>query len=264
RSAGFDVAATMYPYPFSGNNLGECFPDWASEGGRLFENLRDSTARARMLREMADPNGAPLCQHEGPAAYMIAGFRKPEYKKYEGMRLAEIAADLGKPWPEAIVELTLGENRDLAKLNFAMSEDNVQMQIKWPWVVIGTDAGGMDPDSASGVTHPRAYGTYPRILGRYVREARLMTLEDAVRKMTSAVAARLGMRDRGMLREGMFADIVVFDEKSIIDHATPERPHQLSAGVRHVWVNGQAVLRGGAHTGAKPGRVVRGSGWRGH
>ncbi|HJU72678.1 MAG TPA: hypothetical protein VJ717_02955 [Gemmatimonadaceae bacterium] len=125
RQAGFDVAATMYPYPFSGNNLGECFPDWASEGGKLFDNLRDSTARARMLREMADPNGAPLCQHEGPGAYMVTGFRKEEYKKYEGKRLAEIAADLGKPWPETIVELTLGENRDLSKINFTMNEDNV-------------------------------------------------------------------------------------------------------------------------------------------
>ncbi|MGQ0642488.1 MAG: N-acyl-D-amino-acid deacylase family protein [Gemmatimonadaceae bacterium] len=264
RRAGFDVAATMYPYPFSSNNLGECFPDWASVDGRLFDNLRDSTTRARLLREMADPNGAALCQHEGPTAYMIADFRKPELKKYEGKRLSEIAAELGKPWPETIVELTLGENRDLSKINFTMSEDNVQMQIKWPWVVIGTDAGGMDPDSATGVTHPRAYGTYPRILGRYVREAKLFTLEDAVRKMTSAVAARLGIRDRGMLREGMFADVVVFDEASIIDKATPEQPHQLSTGVRHVWVNGVQVLADGRHTGAKPGRAVRGGGWRGY
>lgn len=264
RRAGFDVAATMYPYPFSGNNLGECFPDWASVDGKLFDNLRASTTRSRMLREMADPNGAPLCQHEGPTAYMITGFRKPEYKKYEGKRLSEIAADLGKPWPETIVEITLGENRDLSKLNFTMSEDNVQMQLKWPWVVIGTDAGGMDPDSATGVTHPRAYGTYPRILGRYVREAKLFTLEDAVRKMSSAVAARLGIRDRGMLREGMFADVVIFDERSIMDKATPEQPHQLSVGVRHVWVNGVPVLTDGVHTGAKPGRALRGSGWRGY
>ena len=145
-----------------------------------------------------------------------------------------------------------------------MNEENVQMQIKWPWVIIGTDAGGMDPDSAQGVTHPRAYGTYPRILGRYVREAKLFTLEEAIRKMSSAVAARLGMRDRGMLREGMFADVVIFDERTIIDRATPEQPHQLSIGVKHVWVNGVQVLADGRHTGAKPGRAVRGSGWRGY
>jgi len=152
----------------------------------------------------------------------------------------------------------------LSKINFTMSEENVQMQIKWPWVVIGTDAGGMDPDSATGVVHPRAYGSYPRILGRYVREAKLFTLEDAVRKMSSGVAARLGIRDRGMLREGMFADIVVFDEKTIIDKATPEQPHQLSVGVKHVFVNGVQVLADGKHTGAKPGKIVRGSGWRGY
>jgi len=264
RRAGFDVAATMYPYPFSGNNLGECFPDWASENGKLFDNLRDSTTRARILREMDDPNGAPLCQREGPTGYMIADFHKPEFKKYEGKRLSEISTDMGKPWPETIVALLLGENRDLSKINFTMSEENVQMQIKWPWVVIGTDAGGMDPDSATGVVHPRAYGSYPRILGRYVREAKLFTLEDAVRKMSSGVAARLGIRDRGMLREGMFADIVVFDEKTIIDKATPEQPHQLSVGVKHVFVNGVQVLADGKHTGAKPGKIVRGSGWRGY
>lgn len=263
RQAGLDVGATMYPYPFSGNNLGECFPDWASENGKLFENLRDSTTRARILREMADPNGDPLCQREGPTGYMIADFKKAEFKKYEGKRLNEIAADMGKPWPETIVALVLGENRDLSKINFTMSEDNVQMQIKWPWVVIGTDAGGMDPDSATGVVHPRAYGSYPRILGRYVREMKLLTLEDAVRKMSSGVAARLGIHDRGMLREGMFADIVVFDEKTIIDKATPEQPHQLSVGVRHVFVNGVQVVADGKHTGAKPGRVVRGGSWRG-
>jgi dihydroorotase/N-acyl-D-amino-acid deacylase len=145
-----------------------------------------------------------------------------------------------------------------------MSEDNVRMQIANPWVVIGTDAGGEDPDSATGMVHPRAYGTYPRILGRYVREQRLMTLEDAIRKMTSAVATRLGIRDRGLLAPGMFADVVVFDENTIIDLATPEQPHQLSQGVEQVFVNGVQVLKDGAHTGAKPGRALRGPGWMGH
>jgi dihydroorotase/N-acyl-D-amino-acid deacylase len=262
RAAGLDVGATMYPYPFSGNNLGECFPDWAAEEGKLLDNLRDAQARERILREMADPDGAPLCQREGPTGYMIAGFRKPEYAKYEGKLLSDIAADMGKPWPETVVELIVTEGRDLSKINFTMSEDNVQMQIRWPWVVIGTDAGGVNPDSARSVVHPRAYGTYPRILGRYVREQKLFTLEEAVRKMTSAVATRLGLRDRGLLREGMFADVVVFDDKTVIDLATPEKPHQLSRGVAHVFVNGVQVLRDGQHTGATPGRVVRGPGWK--
>jgi dihydroorotase/N-acyl-D-amino-acid deacylase len=262
RAAGLDVGATMYPYPFSGNNLGECFPDWAAENGKLMDNLKNPEARARILREMADPNGAPLCQIEGPSAYMVADFRKPEHAKYEGKLLSDIATDMGKPWPETVIELITSEGRDLSKINFTMSEDNVRMQIRYPWVVIGTDAGGVDPDSTKTVVHPRAYGSYPRILGRYVREQKLFTLEEAVRKMSSAVATRLGLRDRGLLREGMFADVVVFDDATIIDLATPEKPHQISRGVEQVFVNGVQVLKDGKHTGATPGRVLKGSGVR--
>jgi dihydroorotase/N-acyl-D-amino-acid deacylase len=262
RAAGLDVGATMYPYPFSGNNLGECFPDWAAENGKLMDNLKNPEARARILREMADPNGAPLCQIEGPSAYMVADFRKPEHAKYEGKLLSDIATDMGKPWPETVIELITSEGRDLSKINFTMSEDNVRMQIRYPWVVIGTDAGGVDPDSTKTVVHPRAYGSYPRILGRYVREQKLFTLEEAVRKMSSAVATRLGLRDRGLLREGMFADVVVFDDATIIDLATPEKPHQISRGVEQVFVNGVQVLKDGKHTGATPGRVLKGSGAR--
>ncbi|MCC6317118.1 MAG: D-aminoacylase [Gemmatimonadaceae bacterium] len=262
RRAGLDVAGTMYPYPFSGNNLGECFPDWASENGKLMDNLRDPTTRARILRDMTDLSGAPLCQLEGPEAYLIADFRRPEFAKYEGKRLSEISADLGQPWAETIVHLITTEGRDLSKINFTMSEDNVRAQLKFPWVVIGTDAGGVDPDSTKAVVHPRAYGTYPRILGRYVREQKLLTLEDAVRRMTSAVASRLSLRDRGLLREGMKADLVIFDDATIMDLATPERPHQVSRGVEQVWVNGVRVLRNGQHTGARPGVALRGPGWR--
>jgi dihydroorotase/N-acyl-D-amino-acid deacylase len=262
RAMGLDVGATMYPYPFSGNNLGECIPDWAAEEGKLFDNLRNAETRQRILREMADPDGSPLCQREGPTGYMIADFRKPENAKYEGKRLSDIATAMGKPWPETVIELLLSEGRDLSKINFTMSEDNVRMQIQKPWVVIGTDAGGVDPDSTKNVVHPRAYGSYPRILGRYVREQKLFPLEEAVRKMSGAVAARLGLRDRGLLREGMFADVVVFNDSTIIDLATPEKPHQISQGVEQVFVNGVQVLRDGKHTGATPGRVVRGQGWQ--
>ena len=257
RAAGLDVGATMYPYPYSGNNLGECLPDWVSENGKLFENLRNPAVRSRILREMTNPNGDPLCQHEGPTAYMIADFRKPENAKYEGKRLSDIALAMDKPWAETVIDLLLSEGRDVSKINFTMSEDNVRMQIVKPWVVIGTDAGGYDPDSTRTVVHPRSYGSYPRILGRYVREQKLMTLEEAVRKMSGAVAARLGLRDRGLLREGMFADVVIFDDKTIIDLATPEHPHQISRGIEHVFVNGVQVVREGRHTGATPGKVVR-------
>ena len=257
RASGLDVGATMYPYAYSGNNLGACLPNWASENGKLFANLRDSTTRARIVREMVDPKGESLCQMEGPTNYMIADLRKPENLKYEGKLLSDIATAMKLPWPDAVVALMLSENRDPSKINFSMSEDNVRMQIVRPWIVIGTDAGGYDPDSTKRTVHPRSYGSYPRILGRYVREEKLLTLEDAVRKMTGAVAARLGLRDRGLLREGMFADVVVFDDSTIVDLSTPERPHQLSRGVEQLFVNGVQVIRDGRHTGATPGRALR-------
>jgi dihydroorotase/N-acyl-D-amino-acid deacylase len=143
-----------------------------------------------------------------------------------------------------------------------MSEDNIKLKLQQPWIKFGTDAGGIDPDSAEGLAHPRAYGTFPRILGKYVRDEAVIPLEDAVRKMTSAVAVRLGLQERGILREGMYADIVLFDPQTVGDRATFEQPHQLSAGVRDVFVNGVGVVRNGSHTGAKPGRVVRGPGYR--
>ena len=181
-------------------------------------------------------------------------------KQYEGWRLDRIAQAMHTSWPEAMADLVLAEDDRVGKITFGMSEDNVAMQLRQPWVVIGTDAESLDPDSATGLTHPRAYGTYPRLLGRYVRQDHVLTLEDAVRKMTSAVAARLTIADRGLIAEGMYADIVVFDPKTIIDNATFEHPHQLSTGVRDLWVNGQRVMANGTHTGAKPGRVVRGPG----
>jgi N-acyl-D-amino-acid deacylase len=260
RTSGLDVGATMYPYAASGNNLTSCFPDWAHEGGRLLENLRDPGTRARIVSELERTR---TC-HPDRSSHAVVGFRRPELQKFEGMLIADIVKEMGRPPAETVIELTLAENGQLGKINYSMNEDNVAMQLRQPWVIIGSDAGGHDPDSArsGGLTHPRAYGTYPRILGKYVRQDSLFTLEEAVRKMTGAVAARLQLRDRGLLREGLFADVVVFDPSTIIDHATFQRPHQLSTGVSHVFVNGTAVLRDGRHTGATPGRVVRGIGSR--
>jgi N-acyl-D-aspartate/D-glutamate deacylase len=146
---------------------------------------------------------------------------------------------------------------------FLMSEENVAMQIGQPWIKFGTDAGGMDPTTETGLAHPRAYGTFTRILGKYVREEGATTLEEAIRKMSSAVATRLKIRERGLLLEGYFADVVVFDSETVADHATYDEPHQLSTGVEHVFVNGVAVVSDGVHTGAMPGRPVRGPGWTG-
>ena len=161
-----------------------------------------------------------------------------------------------------MIELTLAEDGQLGKINFSMTEENVAMQLKRPWVVIGSDAGGWDPDSAKGLVHPRSYGTFARVLGKYSRTDSLFTLEEAVRKMSGATAARLKLRDRGLLREGMYADIVVFDPATVIDKATFDKPHQLSVGIRQVFVNGVQVVADGRHTGATPGRVVRGPGYR--
>jgi N-acyl-D-amino-acid deacylase len=265
RAAGQDVGATMYPYPASGNNLASCVPDWAFEGGKLLANLKDGPTRQRIVREMTDTTrgSRQYCQGDGPSVIMVVGFRKAELKKYEGLRLNQIADSLHTDWADALVDLTLAEEGRLSKLTFGMSEENIAMQLRRPWVVIGSDAGGVDPDSATALTHPRAYGTFTRVLGKYVRDDGVLTLEDAVRKMTSATALRLGLRDRGLLREGMYADVVIFDPGTVADRATYDRPHQLSVGVRDVFVNGVAVVRDGKHTGATPGRVVRGPGWTG-
>ena len=263
RAAGQDVGATMYPYPASANSLSACVPPWASANGKLLANLRDAAVRARIVREMADTaRGAlPLCQIDGPDVIMVVGLRRPELAKYEGWRLDRIAADRGRPWAETIADIVLAEEGRAGKITFSMSEENVAMQLRRPWVVIGSDAEAYDPAAAKGLAHPRAYGTYARILGKYVRDEKVLTLEDAIRRMTSAVAARLGLTDRGLVSPGMYADLVVFDPATIADRATYERPHQLAVGVREVLVNGTEVWRDGMATGAKPGRALRGAGW---
>jgi dihydroorotase/N-acyl-D-amino-acid deacylase len=259
RAAGLDVQADMYPYLAGSTGLASCLPPWASENGQLFENLADSSARARMHDEMLADTSAweDLCALATPSGVMIVGFEKEANKPLEGARLDSIARLRGGDWAETVMDLTLDERAHLGGLFFLASEENVELQLRQPWIKFGTDATGYDPDSATEMVHPRSYGTYPRILGEYVRERKVLTLEDAVRKMTSAVATRLGIRDRGMLREGMFADVVIFDPATVGDRATYAVPHQLSTGIREVFVNGIRVVRNGVHTGAKPGRVVR-------
>ncbi len=263
RRAGQDVTATMYPYAASGNNLSAGIPNWASADGKLLQNLRDSTLRARMVREMIvdeEDDGDPF---DGPESRMVIGLDSPDLKRFEGMRLKQIADSLNRHWAETLIDVVIAEEDNVSQITFGMSEENVAMQIAQPWVMIGTDAGGFDPARSTRLVHPRAYGSYPRILGKYVREERVLRLEDAVRKMTWAVAQSLGMRERGLVKEGSFADLIIFDPETIADRATFTQPHQLSVGVRDVWVNGVRVLHTGAHTGAKPGRALRGPGWRG-
>ena len=263
RAAGQDVQANMYPYTAGATGLAACLPPSASADGKLFENLADSAKRAKIRDEIAHPTtySESLCDLATPEGVLLTAFRNPDNKKWAGHRLSEVMAASGHDWIGTVMDLLLTEHQDIGTIYFLMSEDNVALQLKQPWIKIGTDAEGPDPDSTTEFTHPRSYGTYPRILGKYVRDEHVITLEDAIRKMSGAVADRLLIRDRGLLREGMYADVVVFDPATIQEHSTYEKPNQASTGVREVFVNGTEVIRDGKHTGAKPGRVVRGPGW---
>jgi dihydroorotase/N-acyl-D-amino-acid deacylase len=264
RAAGADVGADQYAYTAGANGLSSCIPPSAHADGRLLDRLRDPAERARIKADMMHESNEweNLCLSATPAGVEVVGFDVDSLKKYEGKRLADIAKSRNQDWADALMDLTIAEQNKLGQILFIASDSNVAMQVRQPWMKFGTDANGMDPDSAKGMTHPRAYGNYPRILGRFVREQHVLRLEDAIRKMTWAVAQRLSIRDRGLLHEGMYADIVVFDPNTIIDRATYEAPHQLSVGMKHVFVNGVEVVRDGKPTGEKPGKVVRGPGYK--
>jgi len=265
RAAGLDVQANMYPYLAGGTGLTACFPPWTAADGKLMENLADSSARARIREEIEADDGdwENLCALAGPEGVLILGLEREGNRGLVGRRLSEIAEMTGTDWVDAAMDLVLSEDQRVGTIYFMMDEDNIRLQLQQPWIKVGTDAGGADPDRATGLVHPRAYGTFPKILGRYVRDEHVIPLEDAIRKFSSAVATRLRIRDRGVLREGMFADIVVFDPETVDERATYENPHQVSIGIDHVIVNGQQVVRDGTHTGATPGKIVRGPGWRG-
>jgi len=263
RAAGQDVAVDQYPYTAGSNNLSSCIPPWAHADGKLLDRLRDPTTRAKIKSEMVDENAnfESLCLGATPQGVQVLGFKVDSLKKYEGKRLPEIAAAWNKDWADALMDLTLAERNRLGQVIFIASDSNIAVQVKLPYMKFGTDAAGYDPDSSKIAVHPRSYGTYPRILGRFVRDYKWLTLEDAIRKMTGATAARLSIHDRGELKEGWYADIMIFDPNTIIDRATYEQPHQLSVGVRWVLVNGVPVVADGNVTGAKPGRVVHGPGY---
>jgi dihydroorotase/N-acyl-D-amino-acid deacylase len=265
RASGVDVQANMYPYTAGGTGLDACFPPWASADGLLYENLADPEVRIRIRAEMevqTEP-WEPFCSLATPEGTMLLGLNLPEHQQYRGWWLADVAEAMDKHWTETAMDLVLAERQRVGTIYFLMSEENVAMQIAQPWMKFGTDAGGMDPIRATGLAHPRTYGTFARVLGKYVRDEGALTLEDAIRKMSSAVATRLKIRDRGFLKEGYYADLVVFDPETVADHATYDRPHQLSTGVAHVLVNGVPVVSDGEHTGEMPGLPVRGPGWTG-
>jgi dihydroorotase/N-acyl-D-amino-acid deacylase len=264
RASGIDVTADMYPYVGAGTGLASVLPPWIAAEGKFFENLRDPAMRARIRAEALQPSGdwEAMGDLAGPDGVMPLDFLKPENRRYAGQRLSTIAAERGQEWIDTAIDLLLAEEQRIFTVYFLMSEENVRAQLRLPWIKISTDAGGVDPVWAAtrGPIHPRAYGTYTRVLGKYARDEGVLTLEDAIRKMSSAVADRLGLRDRGLLRKGQYADVVVFDPANIKDVATFDDPHQLSVGIRDVWVNGTRVILDGAPTGATPGQVVRGPG----
>ncbi len=263
RAAGIDVQANMYPYTAGGTGLTACFPPWASADGKLFDNLADQEMRSRIRSEVINQTEEweNMCMLATPEGVLLLGLEKAENQKYAGRYLDDVATEYGKHWIETAMDLVLSEEQRVGTIYFMMDEDNVRLQLQQPWMKFGTDAGGVNPAVVENLVHPRAYGTYPRILGRYVRDESVLSLEEAVRKMSSAVATRLSIKDRGLLAEGFYADVVIFDPATVIDRATYEEPHQLSVGIRDVLVNGVAVVRDGSHTGEKPGMIVRGPGY---
>lgn len=264
RRDGIDIGADMYPYLAGGTGLTVCLPPWASADGKLFDNLKDPAIRARIHAETMAPakDYENICQQSTPEGVLLTRLTRPENHPFEGKRLNEIAAAKHEDWADAAIDLISSEHSRVETIFFIASEDNLKLQLRQPWIKFGTDAAGLDPENAHSLAHPRAYGNMTRVLGHYVRDEHVLTLEDAVRKMTSATANRLSIPDRGLLKEGFYADMVVFDPATIGDRATYEQPHQLSTGVIDVFVNGVAVVRDSKVTGAKPGRIVRGPGYR--
>lgn len=263
RADGLDIEADMYPYVAGATSLNAVFPPWAAEGGELNRRLRDPETYARIKAEVLsdDTEWENLAGASGPQNVYVNGIQDEELSRFNDMNLEQIAAELGGDWVDAAARIVTAGGAGM--VIFMMSEENVRLYLQQPWMKFGTDASGVNPDAMTRKIHPRTYGTFPRIMGRYVRDEGLLTLEDAVRKASWAVAERLGIRERGKLAEGWYADVVVFDPETIADRATFEDPHRLSVGIDTVLVNGTAVLRDRRHTGAKPGRVVRGPGWSG-
>ena len=258
----------MYTYTAGSTGLDASMPPWVQEGGykEWAKRLQDPKVRERLRREMTTPTDAweNLLLAAGGEGALLVGFKNEALRGYAGKTLAEVARLRGKPLPDTAMDLVVEDGSRVQVVYFLMAEDNVKKQIRLPWVSFGSDAASMAPEGVfvKTSTHPRSYGNFARLLGKYVRDERVVPLEDAIRKLTSLPAATLRVKDRGRLAPEYRADVVVFDPATIADKATYERPHQYAVGMRHVWVNGVRVLKDGEHTDAKPGRVVRGPGFK--
>ncbi|MEQ8764940.1 MAG: amidohydrolase family protein, partial [Planctomycetota bacterium] len=245
-------------------------PPWVQEGGyeAWAKRLKDPEVRERLHEEISTPTDEweNLYLAAGsPEKVLLIGFKNPALKPLTGKTLAAVAAERGTSVIDTMMDLVIEDGTRVGCAYFIMSEDNVRKKIRRPWVSFGSDAASQAPEGVflKSNCHPRAYGNFARLLGRYVRDERLIPLEQAIHRMTAFPAENLGLRDRGRIEPGYFADVVVFDPETIQDHATFDAPHQLATGVGEVLVNGTLVLDAGEHTGAMPGRVVRGPGWTG-
>jgi N-acyl-D-aspartate/D-glutamate deacylase len=271
RRNGQMVEANLYPYRAGQNNLSSIVPPWAHEGGdaAMLKRLRDPATAPRIRREIE--NGIPgsnwynhYTATGGWEGMLLASFANPAYQKYTGWRMSEVIKDRGKDGIDVLFELLEANNGSVPTVYFHHSEEDMQFALKQPFVSIGSDGSAIAVDGphASKHPHPRWYGTFPRVLGRYVRELKVISMEEAIRKMTSANAAKIRIFDRGILRPGLAADITIFDPARVTDRATFEKPHQYAEGIDYVIVNGKLVLDRGKHTGARPGAVLYGQGYR--
>ncbi len=269
RAEGLQITADIYTYTAGATGLDAAMPPWVQEGGYEMwaERLADPATRERVVREMRTPTDEwenLLLAAGSPDNVLLAGFKSDSLKYLTGKTLAEVAALRNTSPEETVIDLVIQDGSRVETVYFIMSEDNVRKKVALPWVSFCSDAGSLAPEGPflRSNPHPRAYGSFARLLGRYVRDEGVITLQEAVRKLTSLPAENLGIGRRGALQPGYFADLAIFDPLTIRDHATFAEPHQLATGMVHVFVNGVQVLADGQHTGALPGRVIRGPGWK--
>ena len=269
RAEGIKITANMYTYTAAATGLDASMPPWVQEGGHKawVERLKDPSIRKKVLQEMSTPSNQweNLYLAAGsPENILLVGFKNKSLKDLTGKTLSQIANTRGQSPQETAIDLVIEDNSKVSAVYFLMSEENISRKITLPWMSFGSDAASLAPEGVflNSNPHPRAYGNFSRLLGKYVRKENLISLEEAIRKLTSLPASNLRLEKRGVLKPGYFADVVVFDPQKIQDQATFDNPHQYSKGMIHVLVNGQQVLKNGIHTGAKPGRVIRGPGWK--
>jgi len=267
RRQGLKITADMYTYTAGATGLNSCMPPWVYDGGAeaAYKRLQDPETRKKIAEAMRIPSNdwENLYKLAGsPDRILLVGFKSDALKPLTGKTLAEVARMRGQDPIETVMDLVVEDRSRIGTVYFMMDEQNVEKQIRQPWVSFGSDAASMAPEGVflKSSTHPRAYGNFARLLGKYVREEKVISLAEAVRRLSGLPATNLGLDHRGFLKQGMFADVVVFDPQTIADRATFEQPHQYSVGVKHVFVNGVQVLKDGEHTGSKPGRALWGPG----